>query len=72
MKRVVISLFQTVKLYLSIFTVCKFVLPTIKYQYPLFIRGQLAKCNGRVSEIMSRTLARHKDVDDLTYSAKVT
>ena len=67
----VISLFQTVRLPLSIFTVCKFVLSPIKYHYPIFIRCQLAKSNRRVSEIMSRTFARHEDVDDVTNSANV-
>ena len=36
--KVVISLFQTVGLSLSIFTVCKFVLSPIKYHWSLLIR----------------------------------
>ena len=36
------------------------------------IRFQLAKSNRGVSEITSRTFARHLDIDDVTYSANVT
>ena len=42
--KVIISLFQIVRLSLSIFTVCKFVLSLIKYHCSLLIRFQLAKC----------------------------
>ena len=38
--------------------------------HPLFIRCQLANSNWCVSDITSRTFARHEDVDDVTYSAK--
>ena len=70
--KVIISLFQTVRLSLSIFTVCEFVLTPIKYHLSLLIRFQLAKRNWCVSEITSRTFARHLDNDDVTYSANVT
>ena len=70
--KVIISLFQTVRLSFSIFTVCKLFLSRIKYNGPLLISFQLAKSNWCVSEITSRTLARHLDIDDVTYSANVT
>ena len=48
--KVIISLFQTVKLSLSKFTVCKFVLSRIKYHRSLLIRSQLAKTNWCVCQ----------------------
>ena len=70
--KVIISLFQTVRLSLSIFTVCKFVLLPIKYHRSFSIRFQLAKSNWYVSEITPRTFARYLDKDDVTYRANVT
>ena len=60
--KVIISLFETVRLSLS----------SIKYYCSLLIRFQLAKSNLCVSEITSRTFACHLDIDDVTYSDNVT
>ena len=68
---VIISLFQTVRLSMSVFPVCKFVLSPIKYILSLLIRFQLAKSIWCLSEITSYTFALHLDIDDVA-SANVT